>query len=166
MKIVYSYELILLNYCQLASTPQLGDEESEELDKILAQTESDEVLNFLLGEVDYILGEKFNLLDQKHLKSYDDQLAYLREHLEQISSIEIDYYREFQKLLQEKGCYAGPVDGVFGNDSREAVRKFQESCHLPANGQLNDETVLQLTPSAQTALKLSRRGKLSFESGE
>lgn len=152
----YNYQGILLEYCYLASLPALSEEQADYLDRILAQAETDEFLNFLLIEFDSIIAKKLHLLNDQHLPRYEDQQAYLREHLIQLAPEELAYYRELQKLLQDKGCYRGPVDGVFGEDSRKAVEQFQEAAHLQVSGVLTPETVLKLAPTAEAALKLTR----------
>jgi hypothetical protein len=39
-----------------------------------------------------------------------------------------------QSQLSAGGYYHGPIDGVMGPESREAIRKFQASEHMPATG--------------------------------
>lgn len=77
------YQGVLLEYCFLAALPTLSEEQADYLDLILAQAETDEILNFLLIEFDRISLEKLNLFDEHHISKYDDQQAYLREHLVQ-----------------------------------------------------------------------------------
>lgn len=150
------YQGIVLEYCYLASLATLSEEQADYLDRILAEAETDEFLNFLLIEFDCIIAQKLNLLAAEHIHQYANQQAFLREHLVKLVSDDLAYYRELQKRLREKGCYQGPVDGVFGKDSRAAVERFQASIHLQANGVLTPETVLNLAPTAEAALKLSR----------
>jgi hypothetical protein len=150
----HNYQGILLEYCYLASLPTLSEEQADYLDRILAQAETDEFLNFLLIEFDYIIAKKLNLLNDQRLSQYEDQQAYLREHL--TPPEDLDYYRELQKLLRDRGYYRGLVDGVFGEDSRKAVEQFQEATHLQVSGVLTPETVLKLAPTAEAALKLTR----------
>lgn len=151
-----NYQSILLKYCTLATRSTLSEADADDLDRILAQAETDELLNFLLIEFDHLIAEELNLFDQQHLSGYEDQQAYLREHLVQLTPEDLAYYRELQKLLQKVGCYRGPVDGVFGEDSRKAVEEFQESADLQADGELTPETVLKLAPTAEAVLKLTR----------
>jgi hypothetical protein len=151
-----NYQGILLEYCFLTSLPQLSEEQADYLDDILEKAESDEFLNFLLIEFDHIIAKKLNLLDDQYIPYYQNQQAYLREYLIQLTTEEIAYHCEFQKLLRDEGYYRGPVDGVFGEDSREAVKQFQQSTHLQVNGMLTLETVLKLVPNTDIALKLIR----------
>jgi membrane-bound lytic murein transglycosylase B len=39
-----------------------------------------------------------------------------------------------QKLLADRGLYAGPIDGKIGSGTRDAIRAFQQKAGLPANG--------------------------------
>ncbi len=52
--------------------------------------------------------------------------------------------RQVQTALKEKGFDPGPVDGMMGPTTREALRRFQESNGLTANGQMTDETLDKL----------------------
>jgi len=42
--------------------------------------------------------------------------------------------RLLQRLLQERGFYRGPIDGVYGTRTQRAVRQFQRSQGLPVTG--------------------------------
>jgi len=52
--------------------------------------------------------------------------------------------KEVQQALQQQGYEIGSVDGVMGQKTRKALRKFQKEKGLNANGQLNDETLAAL----------------------
>jgi peptidoglycan lytic transglycosylase B len=41
---------------------------------------------------------------------------------------------ELQQLLAQRGFYKGTPDGQFGGQTREALRAFQVSVGLPADG--------------------------------
>lgn len=154
--IAQNYQGIVLEYCFLSGLPTLTDEQADLLDRILAQAETDEILNFLLIEFDYLIAKKLNLLDDQHLPQYDNQQAYLREYLVQFTPEDPAYYRTLQKLLRDQGWYQGLLDGVFGEDSRQAIKHFQASVHLQSNGVLTLETVLKLAPTPEAALTLTR----------
>lgn len=49
-----------------------------------------------------------------------------------------------QKLLADAGFYAGLLDGVFGSGTLSAVKAFQKSAGLPADGVIGKETLLFL----------------------
>lgn len=50
---------------------------------------------------------------------------------------------QVQQALKSKGYDPGPVDGVMGNRTREALRRFQEENNLPV-GNMNKETMKAL----------------------
>ena len=53
--------------------------------------------------------------------------------------------RELQRLLTQEGYKPGPVDGVMGNKTRNAIREFQRDNDLPITGQANEDVMLELT---------------------
>lgn len=52
--------------------------------------------------------------------------------------------REIQSLLNETGYYAGTADGVFGELTSEAVKKFQNHYNIQADGIIGPETYNKL----------------------
>lgn len=52
--------------------------------------------------------------------------------------------KAFQQLLKFAGAYNGPIDGVFGSASLEAVRAFQKKHSIPANDLVGPQTVAYL----------------------
>ncbi|MBV6623864.1 MAG: peptidoglycan-binding protein [Rivularia sp. (in: Bacteria)] len=52
---------------------------------------------------------------------------------------------KLQEALKQLNFYFGTVDGIFGTKTKSAVIKFQQSySHLPDNGLVDAETILQL----------------------
>jgi hypothetical protein len=49
-----------------------------------------------------------------------------------------------QQALQQKGFDPGPIDGVLGPITREAVRAYQERYGIPATGELDNQTLYAL----------------------
>jgi cell wall-associated NlpC family hydrolase len=49
-----------------------------------------------------------------------------------------------QTKLQERGYYRGPIDGVFNYKMEAAVKAFQRSKKLPADGIVDNDTYCQL----------------------
>jgi hypothetical protein len=45
--------------------------------------------------------------------------------------------RKVQKTLHRRGYYQGPVDGIFGPQTRAAIRRFQDSIGAKSTGYLN-----------------------------
>jgi hypothetical protein len=52
--------------------------------------------------------------------------------------------RSAQLRLLYRGLYPGPIDGVIGNVTRGAVRRFQQAEGLPVTGELDDATEVRL----------------------
>jgi len=55
-----------------------------------------------------------------------------------------------QKLLAERGFYAGEIDGIFGGGTQAAVRDFQLINGLPGDGVVGKETLQYLRRSSGT----------------
>lgn len=49
-----------------------------------------------------------------------------------------------ERRLAALGLKPGPVDGVFDDDSRRAIRRYQQARGLPVTGYLNQQTVARL----------------------
>lgn len=127
------YDLILTNYFKLAMTQQLSDEDADQLEAIYITAEHDQLLNFFINEFDYILGKRLGVLSAESIEDYKNQQAWLREHLEE-NPFDQAYRIEIQELLQKQGFYDGPIDGVLGDRSVEAVQNFQKSQQLKDDG--------------------------------
>ena len=52
----------------------------------------------------------------------------------------------FQFVLKENNYYLGSIDGIFGNQTKEAVISFQKSLNLSQSGIIDDELVKELLP--------------------
>lgn len=134
VKSCHTYEPILAEYSRLATCNELSDEDADHLVAIYEQAKSDLLLSFLINELDSILNQRLGLLDQKHQKDYADQLAWLREHLQEII-YEVEARKKMQALLQELKFYSGPLDGVWGKRSEKAIYKL----HKQAQRRLREE---------------------------
>ena len=53
-------------------------------------------------------------------------------------------YREIQQALTEKGYFAGPVDGAWGADSVEALKRFQRDQNLTDDGKIGSLSLIAL----------------------
>ena len=60
--------------------------------------------------------------------------------------------RMLQLGLNKGGFDAGPVDGVIGPKTQQALQKFQQQHGLQANGQLDSKTVAALRSGAAQAM--------------
>lgn len=54
-----------------------------------------------------------------------------------------------QIALKELGYKPGPIDGIMGPATHEAVRRFQRDHGLVATGEFNEATVIQLRRRTQ-----------------
>jgi peptidoglycan hydrolase-like protein with peptidoglycan-binding domain len=52
--------------------------------------------------------------------------------------------RQVQQALDKNGFKAGPTDGRWGRETENAVKQFQQSKQIQANGQLDQQTVADL----------------------
>ncbi|CAJ1369891.1 unnamed protein product [Effrenium voratum] len=52
--------------------------------------------------------------------------------------------RVLQRLLNQMGYNAGPVDGVVGRKTRAAIRLYQEGADLPVTGRITDALVARI----------------------
>lgn len=52
--------------------------------------------------------------------------------------------RNVQQTLTNRGFNAGPIDGILGAPSRDALKRFQQSENLEASGELNPQTLAAL----------------------
>ena len=60
-----------------------------------------------------------------------------------------DQVSKAQEVLKNDGIYLGPVDGRMCQDTREAIRSFQQSHQLNMTGTIDDETARQLGLQAE-----------------
>jgi len=63
--------------------------------------------------------------------------------------------REVQALLNQSGYNAGPADGLMGRKTRQAIKSFQQSRGLPADGRPSTELLAQLRQSPPTQLPIT-----------
>lgn len=118
-----TYSALLADYKELALRKELTDEDSERLDQIYAEAEAHPMLNFLITEIDHIINKQLGLLSDDAIKGYQDQQAWLRERLEQ-TPFEHDHHHEVQRMLADEGFYEGPIDGVLGRRSTDAIKQM------------------------------------------
>lgn len=55
-----------------------------------------------------------------------------------------DRYKEIQQALADKGYFAGAVDGAWGSDSTDALKRFQKDQNLEADGKLGSLALIAL----------------------
>jgi hypothetical protein len=56
---------------------------------------------------------------------------------------------KIQSILQNKGFYNGPIDGIVGSETIRAVNAFQKANNLPVDKYLNVETIRKLGVSVK-----------------
>ncbi len=54
-----------------------------------------------------------------------------------------------QQTLQDKGCYHGKLDGVFGLRTRASIRAYQKAENLPVTGRVDSQTAAKLDVTAE-----------------
>lgn len=52
--------------------------------------------------------------------------------------------RRIQRALDKEGFHAGRADGIYGSETRAALREFQNSKGIQGNGQINQQTLSDL----------------------
>ena len=71
---------------------------------------------------------------------------------EQLNSQQV---RELQNSLQAQGVSPGPVDGIMGPQTQQAIRKFQQEEGLTAQGQIDQQTLEALDIEVQEFMGLA-----------
>jgi peptidoglycan hydrolase-like protein with peptidoglycan-binding domain len=66
--------------------------------------------------------------------------------------------KEVQEALKDKGHDPGPVDGIMGARTKEALKSFQTASNLQPSGTLNAETAQKLGVEAGSSTSSGPRG--------
>jgi peptidoglycan hydrolase-like protein with peptidoglycan-binding domain len=53
-------------------------------------------------------------------------------------------YKEIQQALADHGHYTGPVNGIWGPDSVEALKRFQQDQNLSPDGKIGALSLIAL----------------------
>jgi peptidoglycan hydrolase-like protein with peptidoglycan-binding domain len=64
--------------------------------------------------------------------------------MDAVPNLDQEGIKKVQDALNKKGFDSGPVDGVVGPKTREAVRRFQDSYGIKATGQIDNQTLYAL----------------------
>jgi peptidoglycan hydrolase-like protein with peptidoglycan-binding domain len=72
--------------------------------------------------------------------------------------------RQAQEALKNQGHDPGPIDGVMGPQTRQALRAFQSSNGLKQTGMLDSETKQKLNIENSSGASPMRRGESSSTS--
>jgi peptidoglycan hydrolase-like protein with peptidoglycan-binding domain len=73
---------------------------------------------------------------------------------------------QVQQALKAKGYDPGTTDGVMGEQTQQALRKFQQANGLPATGTVDAQTAKALGVSTSTSSRDSGAGATSSGTGE
>lgn len=118
---------VLREYYKLECQQTLSEEEADRIEEILDQAQQDPLLDFLIDEVDHVLGHEFRLIDEKFIQEQQNKLkpkiefAWMENQLRSHSpSLE-----EAQTCLKKEGLYSGQIDGVFGPITKQAFRALR-----------------------------------------
>ena len=64
--------------------------------------------------------------------------------MDAVPSLTPDGVRQVQQALQKRGYDPGPIDGILGPQTKEAVRKFQDFYGIKARGEIDNQTLYAL----------------------
>jgi peptidoglycan hydrolase-like protein with peptidoglycan-binding domain len=64
--------------------------------------------------------------------------------MNEVPTLSPQWILRVQQALQRKGFNPGPIDGVFGPMTRDAVRDYQDRFGMPATGELDNQTLYAL----------------------
>ena len=73
--------------------------------------------------------------------------------------------RRVQQSLRDQGFYYGPVNGAPGDETTQAVRRYQIRNGLPVNGQLDDATRRSIQQTGLASRAGGTQGESSAENG-
>lgn len=65
--------------------------------------------------------------------------------------------RDLQQTLDTRGYSPGPIDGILGPRTRDAIREFQQANNLPATGAPTSDTLAQLGVDVQGGLQQNQQ---------
>lgn len=155
---------LVTEYAELATKRPLPDRDADRLESILNLAEEDGVLEFWIGEVDHFLDHELRLITAgktiypietqrlkeellKHL-NLDSQNSGLIKSLNEEGNITIDIIPseipKVQSNLKARGLYPGPIDGVAGSRTVEALKNFQKQHNLEPSGLIDGTTLIAL----------------------
>ncbi|MEO0540366.1 MAG: peptidoglycan-binding domain-containing protein [Cyanobacteria bacterium P01_A01_bin.105] len=154
---------LVREYCFISSLEKLSDREADRLYQIISMAEDDSCLEFWLNEADHFLAHELGLSGKiSHPVETANQKAELLEHLDlwshrdsgqsseaiklvkEIRQALISDSRAIQKSLKRHGFDPGPIDGVIGPRTKDAIMSFQQTHKIPLSGIIDDDTETEL----------------------
>jgi peptidoglycan hydrolase-like protein with peptidoglycan-binding domain len=64
--------------------------------------------------------------------------------MDAVPSLDVEGIRKIQAALQKRGVDPGPVDGIFGPLTKEAIRTFQGRYGMKPTGEVDNQTLFAL----------------------
>jgi peptidoglycan hydrolase-like protein with peptidoglycan-binding domain len=64
--------------------------------------------------------------------------------MDAVPALTAEGVRAVQQALQKKGIDPGPIDGILGPQTEQAVRKFQDAYGINASGRIDNQTLYAL----------------------
>jgi len=64
--------------------------------------------------------------------------------MDAVPSLDTEGIRKVQTALQKRGVDPGPIDGIYGPLTKEAVRTFQSRFGMKPTGELDNQTLFAL----------------------
>lgn len=123
---------VLQEYYKLGCQKTLSKTDEDRLQEILEEAQKDPLLDFLIDEVDHVLGHELGLIDEKFIQQQQQKLESAvnsgwMEHLLCSCIYESDSpsLQEAQTCLKQEGLYDGRIDGVFGPITKQAFRALR-----------------------------------------
>jgi S1-C subfamily serine protease len=85
-----------------------------------------------------------------------DTESYGLERAPQVPTPSPEFIRMVQALLNELGYDVGPIDGIMGEKTRDAIRRYQRQMDIPADGQASTELLARLGESYRSHVEEGR----------
>ncbi|MEM6424542.1 MAG: peptidoglycan-binding domain-containing protein [Cyanobacteria bacterium P01_D01_bin.128] len=148
-------------YARLSTQKSLSETDGTRLEEILNQAQHDGVLDFWINEIDHFLDHELRLVTGKVVypvetqKLKDELLEHLNldsrgskliDSLNEDGNITIDVIpskiQVVQASLKRHGLYLGPIDGIVGSRTKEALVTFQKKHNLEPSGVVDGTTII------------------------
>ncbi|MGE5547930.1 MAG: peptidoglycan-binding domain-containing protein [Solirubrobacterales bacterium] len=65
-------------------------------------------------------------------------------------AVQPDFAAQIQQHLKNEGYYSGPVDGVFGQRTRQSLAQWQQDQGLTPTGQINGQSIAMMNLAGTT----------------
>lgn len=121
------YLALLQEYYKLECQQTLSEEDADRIEEILDEAQQDPLLDFLIDEVDHVLGHELRLINEKFIQEQQDRLKPQIDSawMENLIRSHSPSLEEAQTCLKKEGLYNGQIDGVFGPITKQAFRALR-----------------------------------------